>query len=391
MKYRLLSPGPTPVPERVLTAMANPIWHHRTPAFERTFASCREGLQWLFQTKQDVLTLAASGTGGMEAVYQSCFSPGDTLITVAGGKFGERWGKMAATLGFKNVEVKCEWGDAVDVDRVADALKQHPDAKGVVVVASETSTGVRHPYEAIGKLVKDRDDCLLIVDAITALGVWDIEMDRDHIDALIAGSQKAIMLPPGLAFVALSEKAWARTKTAKMPRYYFDLQKERKSQQTNQTAYTPAVSLMEGLEESLRLMKEEGLQNIFARHARLAAATRAGVQAMGLQVFARAPADSVTSVLQPTSVKPDAVYKGLMKRANLTIAGGQDALKGKIFRIAHLGYYDELDIVTVLAACEVILRQEGYTSFTPGAGVGAALPILEKGFVEQHTDRKGAP
>ncbi len=387
MKYRLLSPGPTPVPERVLTAMANPIWHHRTPAFERTFASCREGLQWLYQTKNDVLTLAASGTGGMEGVFQTCFSPGETLITVAGGKFGERWGKMATAFGLKNVEVACEWGDPVDVNRVEEALKQNPDAKGVVIVASETSTGVRHPYEAIGRLVKDRSDCLLVVDAITALGVWDIQMERDHIDALIAGSQKAVMLPPGLAFVALSDKAWGRAKSAKMPRYYFDLVRERKNQQTNQTAYTPAVSLMEGLEESLRLMKEEGLQNIFDRHHRLAEATRAGVKAMGLELFSKAPADSVTSVLQPTTIPPDAVYKGLMKRANITIAGGQDAIKGKIFRVAHLGYYDELDIVTVLAAIEVILRQEGYTSFSPGAAVGAALPILAGGFVERHVAR----
>lgn len=381
MKYRLLSPGPTPVPERVLTAMANPIWHHRTPAFEAIFAKCRDGLGWLFQTKQDVLTLACSGTGAFEAAFQSCFSQGETIITIAGGKFGERWGKMADSLGLKAVVVPCEWGEAVDVQRVKDALAAHPEAKGVVVCASETSTGVRHPYEEIAKLVKGRDDCLMMVDAITALGVWDISPERDGIDVLVTGSQKALMLPPGLGFVTLSEKAWARAKTAKSPRFYFDLNRERKNQVTNQTAYTPAVSLMEGLAESLRLMQEEGLQNIFARHARLAAATRAGVVALGLELFAKVPADSVTSVLQPPSLKPDAVYKGLMNRANLTIAGGQDAVKGKIFRVAHLGYYDELDIITVLAAIEIILRQEGYTSFQPGAGVGAASEILKDGFV----------
>lgn len=381
MKYRLLSPGPTPVPERVLTAMANPIWHHRTPMFEAIFAKCRDGLGWLFQTKQDVLTLACSGTGAFEAAFQSCFSPGETVITVDGGKFGERWGKMANALGLKAVVIPCEWGHAVDVNKVKEALDKNPDAKAVVVVASETSTGVRHPYEEIGKLVKAKDDCLMMVDAITALGVWDIQPERDGIDVLVTGSQKALMLPPGLGFVSLSEKAWNRAKTAKNPRYYFDLVKERKNQQTNQTAYTPAVSLMEGLAESLRLMQEEGLPNIFARHKRLAQATRAGCTALGLELFAKAPADSVTSVLQPASLKPDAVYKGLMNRANITIAGGQDAVKGKIFRVAHLGYYDELDIITVLAAIEIILRQEGYTSFTPGAGVGAASEILKDGFV----------
>jgi aspartate aminotransferase-like enzyme len=381
MKYRLLSPGPTPVPERVLTAMANPIWHHRTPAFEATFEKCRLGLQWLFQTRQDVLTLSCSGTGAFEAVYQSCFSPGDTLITVAGGKFGERWGLMAKAFGFHNVEVPCAWGEAIDVARVKEALDQHPGAKAVVLCASETSTGVRHPYEQIAALVRDRDETLMVVDAITALGVWDISPERDGIDVLVTGSQKALMLPPGLAFVSLSDKAWALADKSKSPRYYFDLKKERKNQQKNQTAYTPAVSLIEGLFESLRMMQEEGLPTMFARHARLARATRAGVQALGLELFAKAPADSVTSVLQPEGLKPDAVYKGLMKRANLTIAGGQDAVKGKIFRIAHLGYYDDLDIITVLAATEIILRQEGYTVFVPGAGVGAASAILADGFV----------
>jgi aspartate aminotransferase-like enzyme len=381
MKYRLLSPGPTPVPERVLTAMANPIWHHRTPAFKAIFSRCREGLAWLYQTKQDVLTLSCSGTGAFEAAFQSCFSPGETVVTVEGGKFGERWGKMASALGLKAIAVPCGWGYAVDIQRVKDALDKNPDAKAVVVVASETSTGVRHPYEELAKLTKNRDDCLMMVDAITALGVWDMSPERDHIDVLITGSQKALMLPPGLGFASLSDKAWARAKTAKLPRYYFDLVKERNNQLTNQTSYTPAVSLMEGLAESLRLMQEEGLPGIFARHKRLANATRAGVAALGLELFAKVPADSVTSVLQPHGLKPDAVYQGLMSRANLTIAGGQDALKGKIFRIAHLGYYDELDIITVLAAIEIVLRQEGYTGFVPGAGVGAASEILKDGFV----------
>ena len=381
MKYRLLSPGPTPVPERVLTAMANPIWHHRTPAFEATFAKCREGLQWLFQTKQDVLILSSSGTGAFEAAYQSLLSPGETVLTVAGGKFGERWGNMARVFGFNNVTIPCEWGDAVDVQRVKEALEKHPEAKAVVVCASETSTGVRHPYEEIAQLVKGREDTLMMVDAITALGVWDICPERDGIDVLVTGSQKALMLPPGLAFISLSEKAWNRAKSAKSPKYYFDLNKEKKNQATNQTSYTPAVSLVEGLLESLKMMQEEGLPTMFARHARLAEATRVGVQALGLALFAKKPADSVTSVLQPASIKPDAVYKGLMQRANLTIAGGQDAVKGKIFRIAHLGYYDDLDIITVLAAVEIVLRQEGYTSFTPGASVGAASAILADGFV----------
>jgi aspartate aminotransferase-like enzyme len=384
MKYRLLSPGPTPVPERVLTAMANPIVHHRTPAFEATFGRVREGLKWLFQTKQEVLTLACSGTGAFEAAYASLLSPGETIITCAAGKFGERWGELGKAFGLNVVVVDAPWGQAIDAAQVQAALDAHPTAKAVVVCASETSTGVRHPYEAMAKMVAKRPDTLMMVDAITALGVWDISPERDGIDVLVTGSQKALMLPPGLAFVTLSEKAWAKAKQAALPRYYFDLVKEKKSQVQNQTAYTPAVSLVEGLHESLKMMREEGLPKMFARHARLAAATRAGVAALGLEMFAKTPADSVTAVLQPAGLKSDAVYQGLMNRANLTIAGGQDAVKGKIFRIAHLGFYDELDIITVLAAVEIVLRQEGYTSFVPGAGVGAASAVLAAGFVD-HT------
>ncbi|MFZ9887927.1 MAG: pyridoxal-phosphate-dependent aminotransferase family protein, partial [Myxococcota bacterium] len=350
MKYRLLSPGPTPVPETVLTAMANPMWHHRTPAFEKIFAECREGLRWLFQVDDDVLILSSSGTGGFEAAIQTYFSVGDNVNCDGGGKFGERWGQMARKLGLEAIDIPVEWGEAADPGKVEEALKAHPDAKGVVVVASETSTGVRHPYEAIGALVKDREDTLFLVDGITAVGVWDINPKRDHIDVLVSGSQKAFMLPPGLAFVASSEKAWRRASQAKGPRYYFDLNKEKKNQAQNQTAYTPAVSLIVGLQESLRLLREEGLEQIFARHARLARATRVGCEALGLSLFAKVPAESVTSVVSPSEIPPDAVYKGLRDRANITIAGGQDALKGKIFRVAHLGYYDDLDIMPVMGA-----------------------------------------
>lgn len=380
MKYRLLSPGPTPVPEFVLTAMANPIWHHRTPAFEETFAECAEGLRWLFQTENLVMTLSCSGTGAFESAYQSLFNEGAKVITIGGGKFGERWGDMAESLGLNPLRVPVEWGHPVDVDAVKQLLNEHDDIEGVVCVASETSTGVRHPYEDIANLVKERDNCLFLVDGITAVGVWDIDPARDHIDVLAAGSQKALMLPPGLGFVYLSDKAWKKAEQVNKRGYYFDLLKERKSQSKNQTAYTPAVTLMTGLKESLKMMKAEGLDEIFARHARLADAVRTGVTALGLKLFAKRPGDSVTSIINPPEVAPDAIYRGLRDRANITIAGGQDHLKGKIFRIAHLGYYDELDIVTVLGALEIILKQEGYSNFENGQGVGAAMDILSKGF-----------
>ncbi|MCP4502733.1 MAG: alanine--glyoxylate aminotransferase family protein [Deltaproteobacteria bacterium] len=387
MKYRLLAPGPTPVPERVLTAMANPIWHHRTPAFEAILKDCQEGLQWLFQTEGDddalVLSLASSGTGAMEAAFQTFFAPGDTVITVGGGKFGERWGIMANQLGLKAVVIDVEWGRSVEIAAVEAALKEHPEAKAVVSVASETSTGVRQPYEAIGALTSKMDGCLNIVDGITAVGVWDIQPKRDLIDVLITGSQKAMMLPPGLAFVYANSRAWKRADDigTGLGHYYFDLKKERKNQAKNTTAYTPAVSLFVGLKESLAMMKKEGREKLFARHARMAKAARRGAEALGLKLLAENPADSVTSVWAPDVVKPNGVVTGLRDRANITIAGGQDALKGKIFRLAHLGYFDEIDILTTFGALEIVLRQEGYTDFAPGAGVGAASEILAEGFV----------
>ncbi len=379
MKYRLLAPGPTPVPDRVLSVMARSIYHHRTPAFEKIFADCRKKLQWLYQTEHEVLTLSCSGTGAFEAVFQNFFSPGDVIINVGGGKFGERWGQMARVFGLEVVSVDAPWGQAADVDKVAHALTQHPEAKAVICVASETSTGARHPYEAIGALVKEKTGCLLVVDGITAVGVWDIKPERDGIDVLVTGSQKALMLPPGLAFLSVSDKAWRLQEKSKMPRYYFDLAKERKAQNTNQTAYTPAVSLMVGLQESLAMMQEEGLAKIFARHARMAKATRVAMKALNLELFPATPADSLTSVCMPAGLKPNAIYAGLRDRANITIAGGQDQLKGKIFRVAHMGYFDELDVFTLLSALEVILLQEGH-AFTPGASIAAAMPILAEGF-----------
>lgn len=379
MKYRLLAPGPTPVSDRVLSVMSRNIIHHRTPAFEAIFEACREGLQWLMQTEDDVLVLSSSGTGGFEAAFQNFFNPGDAVICVGGGKFGDRWGLMSKALGLETITVDVEWGKAAKVEDVKVALGNHPNARAVVCVASETSTGVRHPYEAISALVKERE-AISIVDGITAVGVWDVCPERDGIDVLVTGSQKALMLPPGLSVMSVSKKAWDQAESSTMPRYYFDLKKERKSQAKNQTAYTPPVSLMAGLQESLAMMQEEGLDALFARHKRMAAASRAGMEALNLQLFAEVPSDAVTSVWNPEGMRDNGVYAGLRDRANLTIAGGQDHLKGKIFRLAHLGYFDEMDIYSILCAVETVLRQEGYTDFSPGASVAAAMPILSEGF-----------
>jgi len=378
MKYRLLAPGPTPVPERVLLAMAQPMLHHRTPAFEAVFADCREGLKWLYQTSNDVLMLASSGTGAFESAIASFLSPNDKVLSITNGKFGERWAKMAKSYGARVEELKTEWGKATRVEDVKAALEKNPDTKAVFIVASESSTGVRQPVEDVAKLVKARPDTLFFVDAITALGVWDIPCDALGIDVLVTGSQKALMLPAGLAFLSVSDKAWKAMESAKNPRFYFDLRRERDNQKKNQTAFTPSVSLIIGLQESLKMLKEEGLPNVFARHALLAKATRAATVAMGLKTFAEVPADSITSVLCPPELNADKVYKALRDNYNITIAGGQDHLKDSVFRIAHLGYFDELDILTVTGAVEMAVYGLGY-KVELGKGVAAAQRVFLDG------------
>lgn len=380
MKYRLLAPGPTPVPDRVIAEMNKTLIHHRTDLFEEIFRDCQQKLAWLFDAKTSPLILSSSGTGAIEASLQSFFATSDTVICITGGKFGDNWLKMSKALGLNAIEIGPTWGEAVDLAAVADALREYPHARGVIVVASETSTGVRHPYEEIATLVHAKENCLLLVDGVTAVGVWDIAPEREHIDILVAGSQKGLMLPPGLSFVWASEKAWAQAARANIPKFYFDLTKEKKAQAKHQTAYTPAVSLIMGLKESLTMMQEEGRDEIFARHRRLAKATRAAMEAIGLELFAKRPSEAITSVLSPRELPDDAVYDGLMRLANFTIAGGQENLSGKIFRIGHMGYVDEIDLIGAFGALEIVLRRLGYEKFPAGASLAAASSILKDGF-----------
>jgi aspartate aminotransferase-like enzyme len=377
IKKYLLAPGPTPVPSEVLLAMAEPIIHHRTPQFEALFAEVQEGLKRLFKTSQDVLILAASGTGAMEAAVSNTTSPGDRVLVVNGGKFGERWAKIAASYGLTVTELKVEWGRAVEPDAVARALREHPDTRLVLMQASETSTTVLHPVEPIARLTRDRDT-LLVVDGITAVGVLDLPMDALGIDVLITGSQKALMLPPGLAFLALSEAAWKAAAAARAPRFYFDLKRERDNQAKHTTAYTPAISLVAGAHAALKLIFAEGLDAVYARHDRLARATRAGARALGLDLVApESPSPAVTGIHLPPGV-PGKVVGYLRDKIGITFAGGQDQLKGKIVRIAHLGYIGSFDIVTALAALEMAFAAFGHrVAF--GAGVGAAEAVLMEG------------
>src|SRR6185369_1324429 len=359
LKKYLLAPGPTPVPPEVLLAMAQPIIHHRTPQFEAVFAEVQAGLQRLFQTREDVLILASSGTGAMEAAVINTTSPGDRVLVVNGGKFGERWGKIATTYGLTVDEIKVEWGRAVDPAALARALREHPDTKLVLMQGSETSTTALHPVADVAKITRDTDT-LLVVDGITSVGVLDVPMDTLGIDILLTGSQKALMLPPGLAFVALSERAWRAAAAAKTPRFYFDLKRERDNQKQHTTAWTPAISLVSGTHAALKLMFEEGLEAVFARHARLARATRAAATALGMKLVAPdAPSPAVTGIYLPEGV-PGKIVGYLRDKVGITFAGGQDQLKGKIVRIAHLGYIGSFDVVTAIAAFEMALAAYGH-------------------------------
>jgi len=376
-KKYLLSPGPTAVPETVLAKMAEPMIYHRTPQFSAIFAEVKKGLKYVFQTEEEVLILASSGTGAMEATITNLFSKGDKVIVVNGGKFGERWGQIAETYGLETIEIKVEWGQAVDVNDVKELLEKDPHIKAVLMQASETSTTVMHPVKEIAGLTKDRD-ILLVVDGITAVGVTDLSMDKIGIDVLLSGSQKAFMLPPGLAFIALSQKAWGFAARSELPKFYFDLKTENKNQVSGKdtTAYTPAISLIIGLAEVLRLVKEEGLENLFNRHATLARATRAAVKALGLKLLAPdAPADSATGAYVPEGVDGGKLVKFLRDDMGVTIAGGQDHLKGKIIRIAHLGYYDTFDIIIAISSIEMALIKLGH-KIELGKGVAAAQQIL---------------
>lgn len=373
-KYRLFAPGPVPVPEEVSLQMARPIIHHRTKAFEAVVAQVKEDLKWLYQTQKDVITLASSGTGAMEAAITNTLNVGDKVIVVDGGKFGERWWKIAQAYGLEVDILKVEWGNPVDPKEVEKKLAQG-GYKAVLVQASESSTGTYHPIEELAKLTRNREDCLLIVDAISALGAVNLPFDAWGIDIMVAGSQKALALPPGLAFIALSDKAWKTAEGCKTKKFYFDLKREKKNLDQNTTAFTPAITLVIGLAESLKAMKKEGLENLFARHARLAKATQEAMKALGLKLYSKSPVNSLTAACVPDGIDGGKVTKLMESKFNMTIAGGQDAAKGKIFRIAHLGYFDDLDIVTVVAAIEGTLAELGY-KFEMGQGVGAAMKVL---------------
>lgn len=378
IKRYLLAPGPTPVPPEALLAMAMPIIHHRSPDFLPVLDTAKKGLQWLYQTKNDVLIICSTGTGGMVGSVNNFFSPGDRALVINAGNFGERWTKICNAYRLDVKEIKIQWGDAVKPEEVEKALKSDRSIRGVFVQASETSTGVYHDIEALASIVRKYDDTLLIVDAISALVAHDLKMDAWGIDVLIGGSQKGLMLPPGLAFVGISEKAWKFADRAQSPKFYFNFKKERESLSKNQTNFTSPVTLIIGLNECLKLLQKEGLENAFERHRRLANATREAVKVIGLDLFSKeSHSNAVTAINSPAGLDGQEIYKNLRVKYGITAAGGQGQAKGKIFRIAHLGYADTFDIITAIAGVEMVLKSMGYP-VKLGTGVAVAEELLLK-------------
>ncbi|HEY8505241.1 MAG TPA: alanine--glyoxylate aminotransferase family protein [Gemmataceae bacterium] len=375
MKYRLLTPGPSQAPEEALLELARSVTHHRTPEARQILGEVVEDLKYVFQTQGTVLVLTSSGTGAMEAAVSNCLAPGDKAILLIAGRWGERWRGLCKAFGVEMVVVEVPYGKAVQPEQLDRALADHPDARAVFATLSETSTGVGHDIRAFGERVA-RTDALFIVDAISGLGAAEFRNDAWHVDVGVSGSQKALMMPPGLAYLSVSDKAWARIDANKASRtFYFDLKKYRAKIAESDTPYTPANTLIKGQRVSLKRIRAEGIENVWARHARVAAAARAGVRAMGLDLFAEQPTDGLTVITVPAGIDGTAALKRLEKQYGLKLADGQDTLKGKIWRLAHMGYVDQFDILAALSGLELVLLEMGF-ALEPGAGVAAAQRSL---------------
>ena len=377
MKQRMLTPGPTPVPEETLLEMAKPVFYHRSAKARELLLEVQEDLQYIFCTKNPVLTLTCSGTGGMEAAIASCVPPGGKVICLIAGRWGERWKHLCKAFGLDAVVVTAPYGQPVHPEQLAEALANHPDAVAVAATLSETATGVRNDVAAFGKQVA-ATPAVFIVDSISGLGVMECRTDDWNVDVNVTGSQKALMLPPGLAFVSVGDKAWKRIEQNPTSRvFYFDLKKYRDSLKTGDTPFTPAITLIRALRLSLKRLREEGIENVWARHARVAAAARAGVSALGLELFASQPVDGLTVFKVPEGVDGEALLKNLEKQYGFKLAGGQDTLKGKIVRLGHMGYIDYFEVLGAIAALELVLLEMGWP-VKIGTGVAAAQQAMAR-------------
>jgi aspartate aminotransferase-like enzyme len=376
-KKRLMTPGPTQVPEEALLSLARQVTHHRTAEFRALFGEVLTGLKEVFATHNDVIALTSSGTGAMEAAVTNLVPRGGKAIVLEAGNFARRWRQICEAFGVEVVCHEVPWGDAVQADDVAALLQKHPDAVAVYGTLMESSTGVGHDVQAIGRVVAD-SGALLVVDAISGAGVMECHTDQWGVDVLVVGSQKALMLPPGLAFLAVSDAAWKQIESITPQAFYFDLQAYRKKLADGpDTPFTPAHTMIAALAENLKTIRAEGMESIWARAKQLGRATRAGIEAIGLELFAQRPADGLTSVRFPQGLDGAAFLKRLESRFGIKVAGGQAHLKGHIFRIAHMGIVDELDILATLSAIELILDEMGH-AIDFGAGPRAALQVLSE-------------
>lgn len=381
-KMMLMIPGPTPVPEQVLLAMAKHPIGHRSGEFSQIMAEVTEDLKWLHQTQNDVLILTASGTGAMEAGIINFLSAGDRVLVGNNGKFGERWAKLSRAFGLSVQEITAEWGKPLNPDDFKAALEADSDKqiKAVIITHSETSTGVLNDLESINRHVKAHGQALIMVDAVTSLGACNVPVDDWGLDVVGSGSQKGYMIPPGLAFVSVSARAWAAYETATLPKFYLDLKPYKKTADRNSNPFTPPVNLFYALQAALRMMKKEGLESIFSRHARQKQAARAAMRALNLPLYTADECGSpaITAVM-PQQVEAEQIRSVMKKRFDIILAGGQDHLKGKIFRIGHLGFVSDRDLLTAVGALEATLVELGYDQFSSGAGIAAASQALKAG------------
>ena len=379
-KRYLLTPGPTMIPPAVTEARAKQLPHHRTPQFKELIRDIHEDLKYLFQTEHDVYSLTTSGTGAMEASVATVLSTGDEVIVVDGGKFGARWVKICKCYGIEVIPVAVERGRAVDPQAISEALKKHPRAKAVLTHLTETSTGCTYDLETIGPIVA-KSDALLIVDSISGLGAEPFRPDAWGVDAAVAGSQKGIMLPPGLGFASLSPRAWEAAKTATCPCFYLDLRRYREGYAEGYHPFTPSIGLYIQLAEAMKMIRQETIEGMWRRHAWLARATQAGVAALGLELFAQRPSNVLTAVKVPKGVEANRLLGIMRDDLGVTIAGGQEELQGKIMRIGHLGYIDRFDILSAISALEIALKRTGY-QVTLGSGITAAEQVIAEEQVE---------
>jgi aspartate aminotransferase-like enzyme len=383
-KQRLLTPGPTPLLPKALHAMMASDVHHRTQDFQKIYRQVLADLKDVYGTTNDVLPLVSSGSGAMEAAVSNLFRRGDKVIVCTAGKFGERWVAMTKAFGLNSVVLESPYGESVSASRVADALSANPDARGVFVQASETSTGAAHDVKGMADAIR-KTDAIFVIDAITGLGTMPLEIDNWGLDVVIGGSQKAFMIPPGMAFISVSPKAWEAGKTCDLPHFYFDLKKEAKNAQAGEPTWTPAVSLIIALGEALKYIKELGMNKLIDNAQLLAKATRNAVTELGLELFSPgSPAASVTAVKAPKGMDSGVIVKGFRNEFGMIIANGQGSMKGQIFRIAHLGYFDFADLFSVIGSLELILGANG-VPVSYGKGVAAVQKVYAEAAFAKET------